>query len=241
MPNKKTSETLKQQRIARQKFLELKKMQQGLIDPGPKPSEVAIVPKTISEKTENWWFHYKWYFLGTLFVLSGLIFLISQCAARINYDMQVVYFTYTPVMDQQTELIADYLESISDDINGDGQTNIQVVNCSIKNDVSDLRYRSTAFAKLQSLMAGEPKAMLFITDKESIKYFDADAAKGFLEEKPVVLGNKFYEATKSDEFGTLPEDLQISCRQVDGTLIEKQKNVSKIYTEAQKILEKLKE
>lgn len=239
MPKKKQSETLEQQRRARQKFLELKKMQQGTMDPGPKPSEVAVVPKTISEKTDNWWFHYKWHIIGTLFVITGLVFLVSQCTARKSYDMQVVYFTYTPVMDQQTELIGDYLESISKDITGDGETNIQVVNCSIKNDASDLRYRSSAFAKLQSLMAGERKAMLFITDKDSIKYFEADAVKGFFKEEPVVLNDQFYKATDSKEFGSLPEGLQISCRTVEGTLIEGKKNVEATYKEAQNILRKL--
>ena len=53
MAKKQVSETIKQQRKARKDFLELKKMQSGEIDTGPKPSEVAIVPKTFKEKLSS--------------------------------------------------------------------------------------------------------------------------------------------------------------------------------------------
>ena len=67
MAKKKVSDTLAQQRKARQDFLELKKMQHGEMDAGPKPSEIAIEPKTFTEKVKNYWFHFKWHTLGTVF------------------------------------------------------------------------------------------------------------------------------------------------------------------------------
>ena len=50
MAIKKVSETIKQQRKAQKDFLELKKMQSGEMDAGPKPSDVEIKPKTFLEK-----------------------------------------------------------------------------------------------------------------------------------------------------------------------------------------------
>ena len=43
------NEILEEQRRAREEFLELKKMQSGEMKAPPKPSEVAIVPKTPKE------------------------------------------------------------------------------------------------------------------------------------------------------------------------------------------------
>lgn len=239
MAKKKVSDTLSQQRKARQDFLDLKKMQQGIMDAGPKPSEIAIEPKTFTDKVKNYWFHYKWHTLGTLFCFVAFVLLVTQCAARTDWDMKVVYFTYTPVLDEQTALISDYLEDISQDINGDGDVNIQVVNCSMPTDSSNVQYSKTVLTKLQSLIAAEEEALLYITDSESITYFNADAVKDFFGTEQLSLNDKFYSATCSDDFGALPDGLQIACRRLENTVIEKNKNVGNIYKEAQNILAEL--
>ena len=241
MGKKKESETIRQQRKAREDFLELKKMQTGEIEAGPKPSEITLEPMTFSDKLQNFWYHFKWHTIGILFLFVGFVVIIAQCASRKNWDMIVVYFTYTPVMDEQTAMISDYLESISRDINSDEEVNIQVVNCSMPTDSSNVQYSKTILSKLQSLIAVEEKALLYITDEESIHYFDADAVKGIFEESPVPLDDRFYSATVSEDFGPLPEGLQISCRNVPETATEKNENIKSVYDESRRIIHILKE
>ena len=53
MADKKSNDILEEQRRAREEFLKLKKMQQGELEAGPKPSEVAVAPKTAKEKAEQ--------------------------------------------------------------------------------------------------------------------------------------------------------------------------------------------
>ena len=240
MANKKESDTLAQQRKARQQFLELKKMESGEIAPEPKPSEVAIVPKTFSEKLQNYWFHFKWHTIGAVLSIVLLIVLVSQCASSTDWDMQVVYFSYTPVIDTQTRAVADYLETLSEDINGDGEVNINVVNCSISETSRDSQYRQTVLSKLQVMISSEPEAMLYITDKSSQKFFTSDSLKNFFETEQLSLNEKFYSATKLEDFGSLPEGLQIACRRVGETTLEGNKKAEAVYKEAKKILEKLK-
>lgn len=239
MAKKKVSDTIAQQRKARQDFLELKKMQQGEMDAGPKPSEIAIEPKTFSQRIKNYWFHFKWHTLGTVFCFIAFVVLITQCASRTDWDMQVVYFTYTPVLDQQTDLVADYLEGISKDINGDGEVNIKIINCSMPTDSTNVQYSKTILSKLQALIAAEPEALLYITDSESVHYFEAEALNEFFGSEQVALNHAFYEDTNSEEFGALPEGLQIACRRVEDTYIEKNKKVGNIYKEAKNILAEL--
>ena len=57
MSQKKESDTLRQQRFAREEFLKLKKMQQGELKAEPKPSEIYNTPLTFSEKVKNFWYH----------------------------------------------------------------------------------------------------------------------------------------------------------------------------------------
>ena len=151
MSEKETNEILEEQRRARQEFLELKKMQSGEMKAPPKPSEVAIVPKTPKEKWDNFWFQYKWYVVAITAVTVVLAVLITQCATRTKYDMEVVYFTYTAALDEQTNAVAKYIAGYAEDVNGDGEINIQVVNCSFNGKSGDTQYRYTMMTKLQAM------------------------------------------------------------------------------------------
>lgn len=241
MSEKETNEILEEQRRARQEFLELKKMQSGEMEAPPKPSEVAIVPKTPKEKWDNFWFQYKWYVVAITAVTVVLAVLITQCATRTKYDMEVVYFTYTAVLDEQTNAVAKYIAGYAEDVNGDGEINIQVVNCSFNGKSGDTQYRYTMMTKLQAMIAGDQNAMLFITDEDSYKYLaDLSNGDGLFDGEPFMLGEEFYKATETDSYGKLPEGLRIACRRVSDTVLESKKGSADAYTNAEKTLEAIK-
>ena len=241
MSERKTNEILEEQRKARQEFLELKKMQNGEMKAPPKPSEVAIVPKTPKEKWDNFWFQYKWYVVDIVATAVVLAVLITQCATRTKYDLQAVYFTYTTALDAQTEKVADYLKKYAEDTNGDGEINVQVVNVSFSKTTGDSQYRYTMLSKLQAMIAGDENAILYITDNDSYQYLNEISESGaLLEGEPFKFGDDFYTATETEEFGKLPEGLQISCRIISETTMENKKDAAKAYESANKLLEKLK-
>ena len=236
MANKKISETIKQQRKYRESFLELKKMQSGEIKPESN-AEKHYEPKTFGEKVHNYWYFYKWQVIFTLFVIISLAVLLTQCARRKNYDLKVIYFTYTPVVDEQTDLIGKYLETVADDVNGDGKVNIQVINCSIMPTAGNGQYTSDTLSKMTSIIAVDEKVMLFITDSDSITYFDKEATEGIFESEPLKLNDKFYKSTVSEDYGELPEGLQISCRNTEKGFLFGKKNVKEIHNEAKHIMD----
>ena len=241
MSEKETNEILEEQRRARQEFLELKKMQSGEMEAPPKPSEVAIVPKTPKEKWDNFWFQYKWYVVAITAVTVVLAVLITQCATRTKYDMEVVYFTYTAALDEQTNAVAKYIAGYTEDVNGDGEINIQVVNCSFNGKSGDTQYRYTMMTKLQAMIAGDQNAMLFITDEDSYKYLaDLSNGDGLFDGEPFMLGEEFYKATETDSYGKLPEGLRIACRRVSDTVLESKKGSADAHTNAEKTLEAIK-
>lgn len=239
MGKKNVSDTLSQQRKAREDFLALKKMQSGEITPEPKPSEVAVLPKTFEDKLKNYWFHYKWHTIAAIFITIFLAITVTQCAKRTDYDMKVVYFTYNPVTDDMLTPVGDYLESFCSDLNGNGKVEIQVINCSISKENLKNQYGMTTLQKVQSLIVGESEALLYITDSESAEYFNNDSFSDLFDTEPLKLNEEFYTATKTEQFGQLPDGLQIACRRVAETTIENQKNVGKIEKESLKILSQL--
>ena len=236
------NEILEEQRRAREEFLKLKRMQKGEIEAPPKPSEVSITPKTFSEKLSNFWFHYKWHTIAIIASLIVLSIAVSQCASRTNYDFEIVYFTNTYTLEDNTEKIAEYIEKYATDVNSDGEVNVQVINCSISSNSKDYQLRNTNLSKLQSIIAGNEEVILYITDKNSIHFFDniGENIGGLFEGEPLEFGQHFYDSIEVVGVEPLPEDLQISRRKVAKTVFDGSEEAKNAFEAAEKLLEKLK-
>ncbi len=240
MAQKKESDTLRQRKFAQQEFLKLKKMQQGELDAGPKPSEIAA-PLTFSEKLKNIWYHDKFALSVIAIIIIAITLLCVQCATKTVYDATVIVFTHTITGDPNCKKMGEYLMPHCPDLNGDGEVNINVVNCSINpKDKSDYSY--TNRSKAQSLLATDASALLFITDDDSYEYLMGLSKEiPLFEREPLEFDEDFYEFCVDESgFYDTPENLQISCRTIKGAAIEKDKNVDKYYTQAQAILDGLK-
>lgn len=233
------NDILEEQRKARQNYLELKKMQQGEIETGPKPSEVAIVPKTFSEKLQNYWFHFKWRTIGVAFLVFVITFLTVQCVNREKTDYQVVYFTYNVCLDVQLEKVEEFLEKYANDVDGDGNVNVNVINCSF-NENGNAKYKSDMMIKVQTQIAGNNKAIMYLVDEEGYKYLEGIVENGFFSEEPILFDAGFYKFTENQDFGKLPEGLRIGLRRINGTTFEKNEKAQKIYEECKNTIEKIK-
>ncbi len=240
MAQKKESETLRQRRHAQQEFLKLKKMQQGELDAGPKPSEI-VAPLTFGEKLKNIWYHDKFALSVIAIIIIAVALLCVQCATKTVYDATVVVFTHTITGDPNCDKMGEYLLPYCPDLNDDGEVNINVINCSINpNDKSDYSY--TNRSKAQSLLANDASALLFITDDDSFEYLMSLSENiSLFEGEPYEFQQDFYDfcADASDFYDT-PDNLQISCRTIKGAAIEKDNKVDQYYAQAQAILEGLK-
>lgn len=240
MAQKKESDTLRQRKHAQQEFLRLKKMQSGELDAGPKPSEVAV-PLTFGEKLKNIWYHDKFALSAIAIIIVAITLLCVQCATKTVYDATVIVFTHTITGEPNCQKMGEYLTPHCPDLNGDGEININVVNCSINpKDKSDYSY--TNRSKVQSMLATEASALLFITDKDSYEYLMSLSKEiSLFEGEPLQFEEDFYEFCVDESgFFDTPKDLQISCRTIKGAAIQKDKNVDKYYAQAQAILDGLK-
>ena len=243
MANKKESDTLRQRRLAQQEFLKLKKMQNGEIDAGPKPSEVYSAPLTFGEKVKNLWYHDKWLIIVVAIITVSIALLVAQCATKTEYDATVVVFTYSITGDNNCEKMGEYLKPYCKDLNGDGEVNINVINCSIDNSQGNSNYSYTTRSKATAIIANNANALLFITDDESYKYLMSLSEDiVFFEGEPFEFSGDFYEfCSEENDFYPTPDNLQISCRTIEGTAISSDKNIDTYYAQAQTILTGLKE
>lgn len=232
---KKKNGILEEQRRAREEFLKLKKMQWGEV---VEEKKSYYKPQTMAQKADNFWYHNKWIVLGFAAVIIVLAVMITQCVNKKEYDLQIVYFSYTATLDTQTDKMADYFSEYVTDINGDGSADVQVINCSLDQATNERSYRDSILQKVQANVIGNNKALLFITDAKSIKYFDLIESKvPLFDGEPYALSQDFYDKVKVEDLPKLPDGLQISIRNVTGTMLELESETEEYLKESKKLLE----
>lgn len=236
----KKNKILEEQKKARRELFELKKSQaSGESVPKENKSEpVAIL--SFNKKIENFWYYNKkLVILGVVGVLI-LALLISQCRKRINYDAEIIYFTFDePVMKTHLDETAEYFEQFTSDVTGNDKVQVLVVNCSIDGDDMTSDYSKNIINRLQAIVAGNPKAMLYITDERSMEYLNSiDSDADLFDKEPFVLPDEFYKKTESATQGKLPKGLQISCRALSKTALEAHPESEKYHKSALEFMEK---
>ncbi|MBQ6816141.1 MAG: hypothetical protein IJP26_02775 [Clostridia bacterium] len=233
------SDTLKQRKIAQQKFLELKKMQAGQLEPEAPPQEIK--PKTFSEKRKNFWYHYKTHTILSLFMAVVLAVGITQCANRTKYDSRIVLYTENIYSNTQIDLLTNYMSKFFDDTNGDGEVNLQIIDCSYSTEGTfDSNYVNTMATKLQATIASEPEIQLFIVDQKRLKQLNeisAEVGDFIIDSAPLPAS---LNALKTDDGYTFPEGLIIGRRVLKGTILENNKKAISASESSKQILENIK-
>lgn len=238
--NKKESETIRQQRKAREDFLELKKMQSGESSAPPPPSAEAILPTTFNEKLKNFLFYNRFIVLGVAFLLIVFAILFNQCVSRIDYDICVTVYTSSPVGENDLQRMAEYFEKICDDINGDGEVHVQIIDCSFSKN-SNRQLSIAANQKLQSVLVAEYKAMLFITDDYTLDYMQSISSEESFFEDTVMLDKSFYDFCETEDLFKLPSDIKLSRRKINKTTMKDNKTAILCYETAGKMIDSIRD
>ncbi len=235
MAKKRESETIRQQRLAREEYIKLKKMQSGEI---PAAENIHIdadtSPKTPKEKLKHFWFYYGKLSIVAVICVAVLITLVVQCVNKPKYDIKIVYFSYSPVLDNATENLSKYFSKYTDDVNKDGEKNVSVINCSYSNNGTD----NITLTKLQAIIAAEPDTLIFITDEESYKYFEKlnSGDLKFFEDYSCELSDK---VLKENGINT-EKKLTMNLRRVENTTLAKNKDTGKYYKASKNLIKKIK-
>lgn len=240
MDRKNENDTLKQRRKAQESLLELKRMQaSGEIEKERKPYENEIKPQGFFKKVANFWEYYKAAVIAVLFCVVVIAVCCVQCASRVEDDLRIVLFSNHIITDNQTAQLEEYFEALCEDYNGDNKTNVTVVNCTFETGSSTADYQNVKMQRLQSLIAVDKKAMLFITTTETYKYVDGLIESGFLSEY-TVLKDDIYDFVTVDMGVEPPKDLVISLRKIEGTLFDGKKEAAEYNRRSELFIEEYK-
>lgn len=101
----------------------------GVSEEELRPAPKMEPPKTPGGKWDNFWYHYKWPFLGGLFALFVVGILVAQAVTKNPPDYDVVLVTKQYPTATATAALEDSLESCGRDIDGDGEVEVRITNC----------------------------------------------------------------------------------------------------------------
>lgn len=240
MDNKK-SDTLKQREKAQRELLQLKKMQAGQIDPSIlNDDDKKIVPKTLDEKCDNFFYHNKTKLIVFGFLAVVLSVLIVSCATRTNYDATLTIYCYEYIAPETTKEVAKWMEELHPDTNGNEKVEILATDCSFSMDTDLSETVSAQQMKIQALLM-DNEAMLFILDKESIEYLNSISKDFnlFEEENIIRLDNDFYKRLSDGRIGLEDTKEHYLClRTINKTALEGK--AQKNYEDAKKVIDTLK-
>ncbi|MBE6761134.1 MAG: hypothetical protein E7551_02495 [Ruminococcaceae bacterium] len=209
--------------------------------------ENAVKPKGIKAKIENFWYHYKYHSIAIFIVFITIAVSLAQCAFKTDYDLKIIVATRSMTLSTpQIEAITNELNRYGTDVNGDGEVNILLVDCTIDGNTSDYQTLLGKQQKLQALLMTDIEAMLFLTDNECLEWIDSlneethfiedtglphNNGRGFLVSDTHIIQNP--KKTVDAEKGLLwPDDLSICRRKIKGTAFEEKEGIEKATQQA---------
>lgn len=118
----------------------------------------------VKSKLENFWYYHKYHLLAFLLAVLALIIAIRSCAARKDYDVNVLLITHsTSVSAIQTDKVGSFIAGFAPDADGNGSVAVQVKSISYGYSVKEAN--SANSARLALLAAGND--LLLLVDKQN--------------------------------------------------------------------------
>jgi hypothetical protein len=136
----------------------------------------------------------------------------------------------------QIKALEGELKTYGEDLNGDGEVNIVLVDCTYDEQASGYQMIMAKKQKLQSMIMNEPNAIILISDQASYNWLNNEIKDGFSANIKLPDGNgHYFDMTDTKLFKNLkndfskeviwPNELIISRRRIKNTLFENKKGM----------------
>ncbi len=91
--------------------------------------------KKFLAKLDNFWYHYKWHTIFTVFFLTVFVICATQCAKKEDPDAMILYSGPCVVTNDGNQLVSSlFAECLDSDTNGDGKKLISLTTVTILSD-----------------------------------------------------------------------------------------------------------
>lgn len=196
-------------------------------------------PRTLKSWFENFWYHYKIHTITAFVIIFTICVIVAQCTTKTEYDYTIMLSTSSVEWaSPQIKALEKELIKYGEDINGDGEVNVVLADCTYDENTSGYQMIMAKRQKLQSMIMNEPNALILISDKASLKWLNDEINNGFSVDIGLPDGDGHYfdisdaklfkkaKSSVSKDF-VWPKELIISRRRTKDTIFENKKGIEK--------------
>jgi hypothetical protein len=186
-------------------------------------------------------FYHKYKVITGFVAATAMAFIIGSCVSTPNYDAKVSVFCYEYVSEEVHSGINAWLSEYYPDVNENGKVELLMTDCSYSVETDQKSYSDNMMLKVQSLLASEKDAMLYILDDETLEYLNG-ISKDFVlfsSVNMVELPQSFYDSLPADRNTFKDNKTRYLClRTIAGTSLESEK-AKECYNAAKEVIKQL--
>ncbi len=194
----------------------------------------------IGKKLENFWFYYKWYVIGGVFLLLTLLIGIHSCNGRVRPDLYLLYVRDETPNAAQTAELETWFSALAEDIDEDGVKTAKALSISRSN----MWNGDDSSAMVVQVNTGD--AVLYMITETTYNTLHANGVLQDLSafDSPHIDGDR-YLLTASGVMETIPgfaeeqATFYLCMRKVKGTSAEGDAHYEAQQKQAKAVLEKI--
>ena len=126
----------------------------------------------MKKRIENYWYYYKVHTLIGLAVFASLFYLLVFGTVPVNYDYQIILFMKDNAPAEYRNALIDTLTEYGEDINGDGEIKIGIINISYNESTQSIEHVRSQL-ELQKIMLANREYFIIITDEVGYERLDS--------------------------------------------------------------------
>ncbi len=177
--------------------------------------------KLLREKTENFWYYYKWYVVGGVLLVLCLLVGIRSCNRRIDPDLHVLFAADKSANSLLVAEMEKWFAGMTEDVNGDGEILARVMTTAT---VDQWSGNNTAALVVQATTGD---AILYIlTDETYAIMHENELLQPLPGESPYIDGDR-YLLRQSGALAAVPsieaeqlKNYYLCIRKVEGSNLE---------------------
>lgn len=129
------------------------------------------------EKWTNFWYYYRVHVIVSVIAVILIAYTAVECANRIDYDMQISYYSSVPVSDDAVNKLTELLKKNVEDINANGSTDVFIASCFADPEQQSEQTQATLMKLSAELAAGD--SMAYLADEVYYKRFSSSYSDCF--------------------------------------------------------------
>lgn len=206
--------------------------------------------KTFSQWLENFWYHYKWWVVFAVFLLTLVISGIYFGVTDNKYDYNFTYVTYSTTSATQMEEFEDEIKKYAQDVDGDGEININVQYYNMDIIAEDPNGYAANIVGIQDDI-NNARSTIFILDEEAFNFIQEHYKcfgnpDGSYAEQSMNMEKLGWNWSGTALYGKMsyygfPEDLYFVVRTLDNTKFEGKEKQEKSSADSIALFERIKE